>query len=232
MAASSDSKKSKSGGGCLGKLLLLSIFTGVMGIGVACFLIVQQQDLSDIGGYGPSAKTTPVRDLKVVLQNSLERSFAVTLTETEINQWLGHTLTTKQGGLLASQISLQRIWVRLDDGMAEVILERKCMGKPFTVSMFLMIDQIQGPKSVQTEVQLHGGPYHPSIPFPPRGGRFGKLVVPQGFLHLVLPAFEKLPPLFHDEIELGISRMSRVKIEKNRLILDPREPTPGLPQTF
>ena len=69
----------------------------------------------------------------------------------------------------------------------------------------------------------------------PRGGRFGKLVVPQGFLLLVMPAYEKLVPLFREEIHLGFEEMARIKIEKNRLVLDPREPSgdpSGLPQTF
>ena len=100
MADSSDSKKKKPGGGCLGKLLMLIILLGGVSIGVACFFIAQEQDLTDIGGSGPATKAIPIRDLKVVLQNSLERSYPVTLTETELNQWLGRNLTTKQGGLL------------------------------------------------------------------------------------------------------------------------------------
>jgi hypothetical protein len=170
-----------------------------------------------------------------VLRNSIDRGYKVTLTETEINQWLGRTLRTKQGGLLAGQVSLERLWVRLDDGFAEVIMERKFMGKPFTVSMFLKIEQMQGPSEAVTEVHLQGGPYHERLPFPNRGGRFGKLVVPQGFLLLVLPSFKKLPDLFHEEIDLAFKEMARIKIEKNRLVLDPKEPSDvrsGLPQSF
>jgi len=246
---SSDSKKPKSGGGCFRKLIILVVLLGTFGIGVGYFFITQCQDLSDIGGFGPVAKATPVRDLKVVLRNSIDRGYTVSLTETEINQWLGRTLRTKQGGLLAKQVSLERLWVRLNDGFAEVIMERKFMGKPFTVSMFLKIEQTQGPREVVTEVHLQGGPYHINLPhsklgwvstecpppFPSRGGRFGKLVVPQGFLLLVLPSFKKLPDLFHEEIDLAFKEMARIKIEKNRLVLDPKEPsedTFGLPQSF
>ncbi|MEI6178074.1 MAG: hypothetical protein WCS43_14370 [Verrucomicrobiota bacterium] len=235
MADSSDSKKTQSGGGCFRKLIVLIILLASIGIGVGCFFIAQKQDLSDIGGYGPVAKATPVRDLRVVLRNSIDRGYPVTLTETEINQWLGRTLRTKQGGLLAGQVSLERLWVRLDDEFAEVIMERKFMGKPFTVSMFLKIEQIQGPREAVTEVHLEGGPYDERLPFPTRGGRFGRLVVPQGFLLLVLPAFKKLPDLFHEEIDLAFKDMARIKIEKNQLVLDPKEPSDGqsgLPQSF
>lgn len=227
--------KPKSGGGCIGKLLVLILLVASGGLGTALFFIAQPQDLTDVGGYGPMAKPAPARDMSVVLKNAIDRGYAVTLTEAEVNQWLGRTLKAKQGGLLAGQVSLDRIWVRLAAGYAEVIMERKIMGMPFTTSMFLRVEQLQGARGVMTEVHLDGGPYHESVPKPPRGGRFGKLVVPQGFLLLVKSGYEKLVPLFREEIRLGFEEMSRIKIEKNRLVLDPREPSndpSGLPMTF
>ncbi len=232
MAAQKESKPQKSGGSCLGKLVLLFVLAGGLGVLGCFYFIAQPQSLTDIGGYGPAAKEVRGRDMKVVLQNSIDRDFAVTLTETELNQWLARNLQTKQGGLLASQVSLERMWVRLDDGVAELILERKIMGYPITVSMFLQINQTEGAEFAKTEIIRNGGLYHESLPFLSRGGRFGQLVVPQGFLLLVLPAYEKLPDMFHDEIELAINKMARIKIEKNRLILDPSEPTSVLPKTF
>lgn len=230
-----DSSKPKSGGGCLGKLFFLILLVASCSLGAAVFFIAQPQDLSDIGGYGPISKAPPARDMKAVLDNSIKRGYKVTLTETEINQWLGRVLTAKQGGMLASEAPLERVWIRLDDGTAEVIMERMVMGRPFTVSMFLQIEQLQSSKGVRTEVLLHGGPYLESLPRPPRGGRFGKLVVPQGFLLLVMPAYEKLAAVFTEEIHLGFEEMARIKIEKNRLVLDPREPSDGpagMPQAF
>ena len=230
-----DASKSKSGGGCLGKLLFLFLLAGAGGLGAALFFIAQPQDLTDIGGYGAAGKPAPLRDIKAVLKSSIDRGYPVTLTETEINQWLGRTLSVKQGGLLAEQVSLKGVWVRLEDGYAEVVMERSVMGKPFTVSMFLQIQQLQGPRGVRTEVLLHGGPYHETVPNPPKGGRFGKLVVPQGFLLLLMPAYEKLAAVFPEEIRLGFEEMARIRIENDRLVLDPRasagDPA-GLPQTF
>ena len=236
MAASSDSNKpKKTGGGCFGKLFMLMIVFGGLGISAAVFFITQPQDLTDIGGNSPAVRAVPVRDLKVVLQNSLDRGYPVTLTETELNQWIDRNLKTKQGGLLGSLCTLDHVWVRLDDGVAEIITVRTIMGQPFTTSMFLKVEKFQGARAVQTEAHLHGGPYHPQAAFLNRGGRFGKLVVPQGFLVLVLPAYKNLAKVFHDEIELGINQMGRVKIDKNRLVLDPNEPSgdaSGLPQSF
>lgn len=230
-----DGSKTKSGGGCLSKLVLLFLLVAALGLGTAVFFVARPQDLSDLGGHGAGGAKRNVRDLKVVLQNAITRGYAVTLTEAEINQWLATVLATKQGGPLGGQISLDRVWVRLFDGHAEVIMERSIMGKPFTVSMFLRLEQLQGLKSVENKVHLDGGPYHPDVPYPPRGGRFGSLVVPQGFLILVKPAYEKLAEIFKDEIRLAFEEMSRVKIEKNSLVLDPRDPQDGvmkIPMTF
>ena len=205
-------------------------------MGSAVFHVAQPQDLSDVGGYAPApAPPSAGEDLQTVLQNSVERGYALTLTEERINNWLGHTLSLKQGGLLASQASLERVCVRLEDGFAEIIMVRKVLGKPFTVSLFLKVDQFEGDQSVKTVLKLDGGPYHKDFPVPPRGGRFGKLVVPQGFLILVMPAYKKLAALFPEERRLGLDEMARIKIEKGRLILDPREPAPGgslMPQPF
>jgi hypothetical protein len=227
--------KKKTRGSCLGKLFFLMLLALACGFGIAVFFITQPQDLSDIDGYGPLTKAVPDRDMKAVLKNSIDRGYPLTLTEMEINQWLGRKLMVKQGGLLAGVVSLERVWVRLTDGQAELVMERKILGRPFTVSMFLQIEQTQSIRKIGTEVLLHGGPYHELLPRPTRGGRFGKLVMPQGFLIMVLPAYQKLAAVFTEEIHLGFEEMARITIEKKLLVLNPRAPSSGpenLPQTF
>ncbi len=140
-----DSSKTQSLGRRLLKWLILILLADVCGLGVALFFMAQPQDLTDLAGSGPPLKSAPARDLKAVLQNAIDRGYPLTLTETEINQWLGRTLVAKQGGLLAGIVSLERVWVRLEDGHAEVVMVRKIMGQPFTVSMFLKVEQSQGP---------------------------------------------------------------------------------------
>lgn len=213
---------------------MLILLAAAGGLIAAVFYATQPQDLTGIGGYGPNAKLIPERDMKVVLRNAIDRGYAVTLSEAEVNQWLSRTLATKQAGLLADQVSLHRVWVRFEEGQAEVIMERHFMGKPFTVSMFLQVSRMESLKGTTTEVELHGGPYHPDFPNPPRGGRFGKLTIPQGFLILVMPAYQKLAAIFPDEISMAFSEMSRIKIEKGNIVLDPREPlgAGGMPLTF
>ncbi len=217
----------KSGGGCLGKLFFLIVLAGGCALGAAGFFIIQPQDLTDIGGYGPAARKTGPRDLKAVLETAHKRGYPVTLTETEINQWIGQTLAAKQGGFFDGQVSLERVWVRLNEGYAEVVMERTFMGRPLTVSMFLKVEQLQGVKGMRTEISRHGGQYHEAVTKPLRGGRFGKLVVPQGFLLLVLPAYEKLAEVYRKEIHLAFEEMVRIRIEPKRLVLESREPAAG-----
>lgn len=231
----SDLPKSRSRGGCFTKFILLILWIGGAALASAVYFACQPQDLSDIGGYSSAPKPVPREDLRTVLKQSVERGHALDLTEKRLNDWLGQTVVPKQGGFFADKVTLGRVWVRLEDGFAEIILVREFMGHPFTVSLFLRISQLEGPHGLLTELSMDGGPYHKDYPQPPRGGRFGQLVVPQGFLILVMPAYNKLAELFPEEKNLGLEEMARIKIEKGHLILDPRAPEPrgGLgTQTF
>lgn len=222
--------KFKSGGGCFSKLLLLILLVAAAGLGAAVFYAIQPQDLTDL----TTAKRLPERGLKGVLKNAIDRGYPVTLSEAEINQWLGRTLVTKQAGLLEGKVTLDRVWVRLEAERVEVIMERHFLGKPFTVSMYLQVEQEEDLKGQLLKITPSGGPYLKDFPHPPRGGRLGQLVVPMGFLYLVMPAYQKLPAVFPDEIELAFTRMSRIRFEKGNLVLDPREPLgqEGMPKTF
>ena len=234
----SESKEPRPGGGCFSKLLFLILFSATAALGSAVYFIAQPQDLTDLGGYGTVSKITPTRDLKQVLVNAVEkaaanRGYAVTFSEAELNDWLARTVVAKQGGLLGTGVSLDRVWVRLEEGRAELIMARSLFGRSFTVSMYIQVERMEDSEGPFLNVQQDGGPYHKDYPRPPRGGRFGRLVVPQGFLYLVKPAYQKLAALFPEEAEL-LARMSKVKFEKGSLTVDPREALgqQGMPTTF
>lgn len=209
---------------------MLVLLVAAAGLGAAIYQAIQPQDLTDLA----AAKPLPERDLKVVLKNATERGYPVTLSEAEINQWLGRTLVTRQAGFLAGKVTLDRVWVRLEAERIEVVMERHFLGKPFTVSMYLQVEQVEDLQGQLLNITPSGGPYLKDFPHPPRGGRFGKLVVPMGFLHLVMPAYRKLPAVFPYEIELAFTKMSRIRIGKGNLVLDPRQPLgeEGMPKTF
>jgi len=222
----SDEETKKKRGGCLGKLGGLLVLALLVGLGAALYHVYLPQDLSDIGGVEPSLITpaSPPRDLRAVLQKSIEGDYSVTLSETELNQWLTRELKLKQGGELAQWVSLKRVCVRLRAGLAEVIIERDVAGYPLTTSMFLQVEQTESAEGISTQIHLHGGSFHEMVPIPTRGGRFGQLTVPQGFLIMVMPDFRKIADLFETEIDLGFQRTARIKIENKRLVLDPKLP--------
>jgi hypothetical protein len=227
MADDDEPKKIRKKGGCLGKLMGLLVLGVIAGLGAALYYISLPQDLSDIGGYAPISTTpaSPPRDMRAVLEKSLEGEYSVTLSETELNHWLARELALKQGGELAEWVKLNRVWVRLREGVAEVIIERDVAGYPLTTSMFLQVEQTETAQGVSTQIHLHGGGFHEMAPRPTRGGRFGQLTVPQGFLIMVMPDFQKLAEVFETEIDLGFQRMTRIRIEDKRLMLDPKKPT-------
>lgn len=225
--ADDDDEPKKQKGGCLGKLAGLLVFGVIVGLGAAIYFITLPQDLSDIGGSSPTltAPASPPRDMKAVLTKAIEGDYSVQLSETELNHWLARELELEQGGELAEWVTLKRVCVRLREGVAEVIIERDVAGYPLTTSMFLQVEQTETAKGLSTQIHLHGGGFHEMVPVPTRGGRFGRLTVPQGFLIMVMPDFRKIAGLFETEIKLGFEDMSRIRIEDKRLTLDPRKPT-------
>lgn len=220
-------------GGCIHRLVSLWILCFLAGLILALVWIAKPHDLSDIGGYGVSGESGQARDLSAVLEASLRHGHPLSLTESEINHWLGRTLKARQGGMFADHVSLDRVWVRLEDGLAEIIMERHLLGRPFTVSMFVQIEQSRDKRGRRTVIDRHGGPYLDGFPIPKRGGRFGSLVVPQGFLKLVVPAYGDLAELYREEIRLALEAMAHVSIEPNRLVLHSRlaaENNPAAPE--
>jgi hypothetical protein len=216
-------------GSCLGKLVSLFTFAGVAGLGVAVWFIAQPQDLSDIKGTSPALSGTKARDLRQVLKNAVNQSFPLSLTEEEINLYLKQSLAAKQGGFLEKFVTIDDVRVRLEKERAEVIIVRSVMGKPMTTSMYFRVEQvIELNDRAVTNVMRNGGTYFPQMPESPiaqklmKGGRFGQLVVPQGFSLLVLPSFEKLAGVYKTELSNAFEEMARITIEDGKLVLDPR----------
>ena len=216
--------------GCLARLTVWLLMLAAVGLGFALHAISKPQDLADIQGYTPESRALLRRDIPRILQSSLDRSYPVTLKEGEINDYLRGVLVAKQGGMLAEKVSLEGVWVRLEAGRAELVLERKVWGRPFTVSMFMKIEMVEAADGRITKyVHRHGGQYHEFLPIPKRGGRFGQLVVPQGFLILIWPSIEGLAKVYENELRLAGEEMARTKIEGGKLVFDPRPNTRTVP---
>ena len=230
---SDNAKAPKPKSGCVGKLAVLFLLLIVGGLAAGIYQISQPQDLSDLAGCGPRSVGKTSRNLKSVLTNSIKGRYEVSLNEEDINLYLRDTLKVKQGGVLASEVSFDEVVVRLKDDYAEIIMVRMIAGYPMTLSMYLRVEQSELPDgTIRKEIVRNRGPYHESIPRPGVGGRFGRLPVPEGFLLLVLPAFEKLAGVYRDPEskkpvkELGlIEEMPRMTIANGTLVLDPRPNT-------
>lgn len=230
--------------GCFSRLVGFLVFLVMAGLGVAVFFIAKPQDLSDLAGRDAGADGVSARDLRQVMRNALDGGYSLTITEEEINRHLRETLKAEQGGYLSKYVSLNEVAVRLEENRAEVVMVRDVSGWPLTLSMYLRVEQLELPDGrVRTRIFREGGPYHESVSWPPVGGRFGRLPVPQGFLVLVLSSFTDLASVYRltdEEREAGeplkaldfIDEMARIRVEEGKLVLDPvanggMPPVPG-----
>ena len=228
--AGKEETKEKPKGSCLGRLAALFVVVVIGALGTAVWFIMQPQAMGDLAGRGDSAVQSRSRDVVAVLSNALEKGYPVTLSEEDINSYLKRTLKPAQGGFLGQWVKLEGAAVRLRGDVAEVILVRSILGRPFTVSMFLKVEMTESADGKITKfVHRHGGKYHEMLSMPMRGGRFGKLVVPQGFLILIWPSMESLAKVYEKELKLAGEEMARVKIEDGKVTLDPRPNTRSVP---
>jgi hypothetical protein len=204
------------------RALSLIVMLLIAGFAFVLVLIFQAQNLDDVRTGNDPVNPTTARDLNKVFSEAIAGSYPVRISEDEINAYLVKTLESKQDGLAAGYVKLEKVLVRLEEGRAEIIMVRKLGDIDFTLSMWVAVNQTENARGeIETLIELDGGPM-PLFSFVDRGGRFGKLVVPQGFLLLVRPAFTALAEQYPEEIRLGFEEMSRIRIEDGVLVLDPR----------
>ena len=230
MGKKGEEKTSKKGG-CLKPLFFL-VFLLIGSLGTGIYFTFVPQDLSDIDGYRdePAAIPTAGRDLAAVLRASRSRLTPATITEEEINNYLSRTLRLDQGGLTKGYVTLRGVWVRLEAGHAEVILERELNVEGFnrrhTVAMHMAFTQTIEPG---TGIATGFNPVGHSASFAdrmmePNAGRFGTVPVVEGYLVLVrdsfvalLDAYPEIQKSFQELLGAGM----RVTIEDGRLLIAP-----------
>lgn len=203
-------------GGLLKNIFFLSLLALVVlgGLGVLSF---SPHDLSDIDGYyeEPGILPPPGRDLAQVLRDAAKSDERVIITEREINHYLQRTVKFEQEGLLQGQVRAKGVWVRLDEGVAEIVLERELAfldDRRHTISMFLKPSQrMNDDGSMSTKV-------HRST------GRYGKIKVIRGFMLLTKSSFESLGAVYSEELKLLKSMFEAkvaIKITTDYIQLDP-----------
>ena len=223
MAKDKDKKKEKPKRGCVPQLFFaISGFASVL-MAVALVFMVVPQDIWSIDGYGEGAQNREARDLTAVLRESVDRGHQVTISEDELNRWIGQTLKMKQKGLLGPFVKVNGLGIHLREDEAEIVIERSFLGLKTTHSMFVQVKVEADEVSSSKEAVLHGGPIADFFPALKRGGRFGRLTVPQGYLYLVKPTFFQLGEVYKEEINLAFRKMHDIKVEEGQLVLTPRK---------
>ncbi len=161
------------------RALMLGVVLFIAALAYALLLIFQPQNLSDIGTGQELQQPVKARDLTKVFAEAIEGSYALRISEEEINAYLEKTLSMRQGGALDNMVTLEKVLARLENERAEIIMVRKCMGLTLTTSLWVAIEQTEDEQGrVQTHIDPNGGPLA-WAPFIQRGGRFGRLIVPQ-----------------------------------------------------
>ena len=224
-----DPKPKKSG--CL-RMGTFLVTLAVLGLSAAVYFTFEPQDLSDIEGYRPDSTTVPAsgRNLEAVLKASLRNGMRATITEKEINDYLLQTLRLDQQGPLKGYVSLEGVWIRFQDGWAEVIIEREINVEQFqrrhTVAIHLEIEQLLGEGGVMTSginpVGHNTG--HLSRLTSPNAGRLGKVPVVEGYLRVVDASFYNILNLFPEISETFKAMLEagmRIHFEEGRLVIAP-----------
>ncbi len=198
----------------------------ISGLGYCVYYNFIPQDLSDIDGYHEDDRVQIPPSVSGAIENAAKTRQAVELTERQVNSWLAENLKTKQEGLFAEYVTLKGVWVRFEEeegGRCEIIMEREIQGHVHTVSMYVRIERKKKENdSYTTFIRKDGGSLLGIIP---AGGRFGQVMMPQGFLLFVSSAFESLSELFEQELkwmekDITETGAGRIVFEEHKMRID------------
>lgn len=183
-------------------------------LGGLAYISFDPQNLTDIDGYrekpGPPPLTS--RNLATVLENAAKNEHGVRITEKEINEYLLRTLKFEQEGVFKGRVAARGVWVRLEQDVAEVIIEREIMGKSHTISMYLRPEQ-QEEEDGAMLTKVHRST-----------GRWGRTKIFRGFMLLTKSSFVSLAEAYPQELDLLQSMFKskvRVTIKDGVLELAP-----------
>ncbi len=176
------------------KNLFFVSLLGLVVIWGLAYLSFDPQDLSDIEGYQKDRNDSPLpllggRNLGTVLENAVKNKHGVRITEEEINNYIRRTLKFEQEGWFKSFVTSRGVWVRLEEDVIEVIIEREVWGKRHTISMLLRPEQSkQEDGRINTSVNR-------------REGKWGRTRVVRGFMYLTNSSFTALREAYAEETE-------------------------------
>lgn len=188
----------------------------------AVYRASQAQDLVDIAtynelkqGWGDQPISRP-RDLLTDLQDAAYLGAEITISEDDINRYLQATLLAKQEGLFSLVAGIDSVWVRLHDGYAEIIIERRLQGiektYPHNIAYFIQPETL--PDGSFTGLQGNG---EKLIGLFPVSGKIGNLQVPSLANLLTQPALDNLAASYTSELDLLANKADQLIIKDNRI---------------
>ncbi len=222
---SESSKKFRPGGGCLALLFICGFF------GFCCWLVYvasQPQDLSDIAAYaelkggtedateGGASQIAP-RNLLQVLTDADFNGDSVEITESELNRYLHMTLSPKQRGIFNLVTGINGVWIRLHDGFAEVIIERKIQGYETSFDhQFSYFIQVEPQEDGSIALDYNGGELFGGLA--KMGSQAGQLSLPQSANALFGTAAESIAAVYEKELEFLTEKSARLEISQDRIL--------------
>ena len=180
-------------------LLILAI-----GLSVVMGMILKPNNLTKINGYPAELITSEPRNLLAEVQKALDPKLTdqkLTFTEAEVNQYLNQRVKGKQGGILASFVKFEGVYVDLETDMAELFVVRSVFGLPFTVSSRVL----QKKTDYKTDWRM-------------AGGTIGSFTLTTKQFKPIVEAFVRLGASCRDELD-AIDAMTNIEIGDDQVTL-------------
>lgn len=181
-------------------LFLLISLSGLTG---AAIVGHQSPDLESVKvSDAAAAVVTDIADL--LGQAIIKRSAPVEITEADLNRYLAATLKGKQVGHTTGIATFEKTLVDFEPGQARITL---CW----------LVGGHRTASSLDLHIAVQSGQHQAEIV----GGAYGRMPVARGFLMPVMPAYQALAAACTPEIK-SILNMTKIRISKDKLVLDPR----------
>ena len=203
----------------LGNLIFIFTLSIILGIGWVVYQTWLPQDLSDLPGYRQADVAPNIPEL---LRQANKKNAALTLTESDVNRYLASTLKASQNGILSPLARPNGVGIRFHDNYMEIIIERRIgISTLQTVSMYItIVQEVAGNSSLPvTRLEFCDSAEKNNVVS--RGGTLGRLVVPQGYMIVLRPAFENLAHAYKDILDSIVDSGKIIRISEGRVDLLP-----------
>jgi hypothetical protein len=184
-------------------VLLTLVALGMLAVVV---MVAMPKDLASVGGYavGLTDGGKPRNLLAETQKIMIDRNTELTFSEEEVNRYLNYRLSGTQKGMMAAIVKFRGVYVDFSPAKAEMIIEREIFGRPITISVDLVAEQIRR-----------------QMVYKPDAWHLGKISLGARTIGPVVELFTRLRGSLLDEYHV-LQQMSDVRFEDNKVVLDAR----------